>query len=63
MTGTENLDALAEKDFARNWKEVMKELQPIFKQIGRVPGLATYTGLKVDRVTGLSYLRCVEVGT
>jgi hypothetical protein len=30
---------------------------------GRVPGLATYTGLKVDRVTGLSYLRCVEVGT
>jgi hypothetical protein len=31
--------------------------------VGRVPGLATYTGLKVDRVTGLSYLRCVEVGT
>jgi hypothetical protein len=29
---------------------------------GRVPGLATYTGLKVDRVTGLSYLCCVEVG-
>jgi len=33
MTGTENLDALAEKGFIRNWKEVAKELQPIFKWI------------------------------
>ncbi|KAM6500228.1 hypothetical protein JOM56_003242 [Amanita muscaria] len=33
MTGTENLDALAEKDFKRHWKEVVKELGPIFKRI------------------------------
>jgi hypothetical protein len=33
MTGRENLDALAEKDFMKQWKEVVKELVPIFKQI------------------------------
>ena len=33
MTGEENLDALAEKDFMKHWKEVMKELMPVFKQI------------------------------
>ncbi|KAM6499488.1 hypothetical protein JOM56_004996 [Amanita muscaria] len=33
MTGTENLDALAEKDFKRHWKEVVKELGLIFKRI------------------------------
>ena len=33
MTGAENLDALAEHDFMKHWKEVMKELAPIFKYI------------------------------
>jgi hypothetical protein len=33
MTGAENLDALAEKDFMKNWKEVTKELAPVFKRI------------------------------
>ena len=33
MTSKENLDALAEKDFRKHWKEVVKELTPIFKQI------------------------------
>lgn len=33
MTGAENLDALAEHDFMKHWKEVMKELAPIFKRI------------------------------
>jgi hypothetical protein len=33
MTGAENLDALAEHDFMKHWKEVMKELAPIFKHI------------------------------
>jgi hypothetical protein len=33
MTCEENLDALAEKDFMKHWKEVMKELAPVFKQI------------------------------
>jgi hypothetical protein len=33
MTGDENLDALAEHDFKKHWKEVMKELAPIFKCI------------------------------
>jgi hypothetical protein len=33
MTGTENLDALAEKDFMKIWKDVMKELGPRLKQI------------------------------
>ena len=33
MTGTENLDALAEHNFMKHWKEVMKELEPIFKHI------------------------------
>ena len=31
MTGEENLDALAEKDFMKQWKEVVKEMAPIFK--------------------------------
>jgi hypothetical protein len=30
---------------------------------GRVPGLATYTRLKVDRETGARYLHYMEVGT
>ena len=29
MTGTENLNALAEKDFMKYWKDMMKELAPI----------------------------------
>jgi DDE superfamily endonuclease len=33
MTGEENLNALAEKDFMRKWKDVVKELAPTFKQI------------------------------
>ncbi len=33
MTGAENLDALAEKDFMKHWKEVVKELAPTFKRI------------------------------
>ncbi|KAM6489623.1 hypothetical protein JOM56_014945 [Amanita muscaria] len=33
MTGAENLNALAEQDFMKRWKEVMKELAPIFKRI------------------------------
>lgn len=33
MTGAENLDALAEKDFMKQWKDVVKELAPIFKRI------------------------------
>ena len=38
MTGTENLDALAEKDFMKQWKEVAKELVPIFKRIRKEIG-------------------------
>src|ERR1700733_9725321 len=33
ITGAKNLDALAESDFMKQWKGVMKELAPIFKQI------------------------------
>ena len=33
MTATENLDALAEKDFKKHWKAVIKELAPKFKGI------------------------------
>lgn len=33
MTSAENLDALAKNDFLKHWKEVVKELGPIFKQI------------------------------
>jgi len=33
MTGEENLDALAEKDFMKHWKEVVKELGLIFNQV------------------------------
>ena len=33
MTGEKNLDALAEKNFMKHWKEVVKELVPTFKQI------------------------------
>jgi hypothetical protein len=33
MIGSKNLDVLTEKDFMRNWKEVMKELGLIFKWI------------------------------
>jgi hypothetical protein len=33
MTGEENLDVLAEKDFMKHWKKVTKELAPVFKQI------------------------------
>jgi hypothetical protein len=33
MTSSENLDALAEKDFMKQWKDVTKELAPIFKRI------------------------------
>jgi hypothetical protein len=33
MTGVENLNALAEKDFMRKWKDIVKELAPTFKQI------------------------------
>jgi hypothetical protein len=32
MTGAENLDALAENDFRKLWKEVAKEMRPIFKR-------------------------------
>jgi hypothetical protein len=32
-------------------------------ELGRVPGLATYTRLKVDRETGARYLCYMEVGT
>jgi hypothetical protein len=35
MTGAENLDALAEKDFMKHWKDVMKELAPTLKRIRR----------------------------
>jgi len=33
MTDAKNLDALAEHDFMKHWKEVIKELAPICKHI------------------------------
>jgi hypothetical protein len=33
ITATENLDALAERDFKKSWKAVMKKLAPKLKEI------------------------------
>jgi hypothetical protein len=33
MTGAENLDALAESDFMKHWKVLVKELAPVLKRI------------------------------
>jgi hypothetical protein len=33
------------------------------KSVGRVPGLAAYTGLRWMVMTGSKYLHCMEVGT